>query len=122
MIKKRKRSPAELAAIKRYYAQRNNVPQQRVEAPYPHFRYYRVSRHPALIVGEQISDSNKPEYRYRKVMHSDKDGRHNNERVFPNPDPRDKEPMYIGTRVRHDSKEKFEPKPLPWIYKKGKKK
>ena len=86
---------------------------------YPHFRYYRKSKHPALIVGEQPVE----EYKYRKVMHSEKDGRHLNEKVYPNPDPKDKNPMYIGKRVRHDKKRNFESKPLPWKYpKKGKKK
>ena len=86
---------------------------------YPHFRYYRKSKHPALIVGEQPVE----EYKYRKVMHSKKDGRHLNEKVYPNPDPKDKNPMYIGKRVRHDKKRNFASKPLPWKYpKKGKKK
>lgn len=82
---------------------------------YPHFRYYKPSRHPALIIGEQKSDKN-DEYRYRKVMHSEYDGRHLNEKVYPNPNPKDKKPMYIGNRIRHDEKTKFEEKPLPWKY------
>lgn len=51
-------------------------------------------------------------------MHGEKDGRHLNEKVEPNPDPTDNEPMYIGKRVRHDDKENFEPKPLSWKYSK----
>lgn len=85
-----------------------------ISAPYPHFRYYRKNHHPALIVGEQPID----EYRYRKVMHSDKDGRHLNEKVEPNPNKKDKRPMYIAKRVRHDKKSNFEDRPLPWKYKK----
>ena len=121
---KRKRSKKELAAIRRYYAeQRKSKPQKRVEAPYPHFRYYKKSKHPALVVGEQVSDNNTEEYRYRKVMHGEKDGKRTNEKVYPNPDPCDPDPMYIGKRIRHDDKENFEPKPLPWKYpKKDKKK
>ena len=84
----------------------------RVEAPYPHFRYYKKSQHPALIVGEQQIE----EYRYRKVMHSERDGQRNNEVVFPNPDSKESRPMYIGKRVRHDKKKNFEPFPLPWKY------
>lgn len=84
----------------------------RVEAPYPHFRYYKKSKHPALIVGEQPVE----EYRYRKVMHSERDGRHLNEKVEPNPNKGDLNPMYIGKRVRHNKKEYFEDKPLPWKY------
>lgn len=79
---------------------------------FPHFRYYKKSKHPALIVGEQPVD----EYKYRKVMHSVKDGKRNNEKVYPNPDKRDKKPMYIGKRIRHDKKKNFEPTPLPWEY------
>lgn len=82
---------------------------------FPHFRYYKPSKHPTLVVGEQKSDKG-DEYRYRKVMHSDRDGRHLNEKVFPNPNPNDPEPMYIGKRVRHDKKERFEKQPLPWKY------
>lgn len=79
---------------------------------FPHFRYYKKSKHPALIVGEQPID----EYKYRKVMHSEKDGKRNNEKVYPNPDKRDKNPMYIGKRIRHDKKKNFELRPLPWKY------
>ena len=84
---------------------------------YPHFRYYRKAKHPALITSEYSSD----EYKFRKVMHSEKDGKRTNERVYPNPDPKDKKAMYIGKRVRHDKKKYFEDKPLPWKYP-GKKK
>lgn len=83
-----------------------------VSAPYPHFRYYKKSGHPALIIGEQPVE----EYRYRKVMHDPKDGKRTNEKVYPNPDPRDPEPMYIGKRPRHDKKVNFANTPLPWKY------
>ena len=93
----------------------------RQEAPYPHFRRYKKSGHPALIVGEQVNDKNKEEYNFRKVMHDDRDGRHLNEKVEPNPDPTDKKPMYIAKRVRHDEKQRFDEKPLPWKYQHKKK-
>lgn len=83
---------------------------------FPHFRYYKKSSHPALIVGER----SKEEYNYRKVMHDDKDGKRRNEMVFPNPNPNDPKPMYIGKRVRHDFKNTFESKILPWKYPKNK--
>ena len=83
-----------------------------ISAPYPHFRYYKKSKHPALIVGEQPVE----EYCYRKVMHGEKDGKRSNEKVFPNPNKNDKEPMYIGKRVRHDKKTNFEDRPLSWKY------
>lgn len=111
------KSEAQKKAIRRNYAVRGKQG-KRVEALYPHFRYYRKSGHPALIVGEQKSEKNIEEYRYRKVMHSEKDGRHLNEKVYPNPNLKDKEPMYIAHRVRHDDKENFANTPLPWKYKK----
>lgn len=114
------RSEAQKKAIRANYARRaakNKYGNKRVEAPYPHFRYYRKSGHPALIVGEQKAEKSKrEEYRYRKVMHSEKDGRHLNEKIEPNPDPKDENPMYIGKRIRHDDKDHFENVPLPWKY------
>lgn len=88
---------------------------------FPHFRYYKKSKHPALIVGEQRTNE-LDEYRYRKVMHGMKDGKRTNECVIPNPNPKDPNPMYIGKRIRHDRKQAFEEKPLPWIYPTKKKK
>lgn len=108
-----RKSEAQKNAIKRSYAvQAKRESAEHVSAPYPHFRYYKKSGHPALIVGEQPKD----EYRYRKVMHSEKDGKRTNEKIEPNPKPGDPDPMYIGKRVRHDKKLNFEPRPLPWKY------
>ena len=84
-----------------------------VKEKFPHFRYYKKSGHPALITGEH----SEKEYRFRKVTHSQKEGGRKNERVFPNPNPKDNEPMYIGKRVRHDKKKHFGAV-LPWKYKK----
>lgn len=120
-----KYSKKQLAIIRRNYAkkavQKKSSAQktERVEAPYPHFRYYRKSGHPALIVGEQkgVKDEEEiDEYRFRKVMHGEREGDRINETVYPNPDPSDPEPMRIAKRVRHDNKENFEPRPLPWKY------
>ena len=80
---------------------------------YPYFRKYIKSGHPALIVGEHSNT----EYNYRKVMHSERDGRHLNEKVYPNPNKSDERPMYIAKRVRHDKKGYFTKK-YPWKYKK----
>lgn len=111
----RVRSPRERAAIRRYYAIKAAKEKQgRVEAPYPHFRYYKKSKHPALIVGEQKTEQDEEEYRYRKATHSAKEGRHNNDKIEPNPNPKDNRPMYIVRRERHDLKKNFEDKPLPW--------
>ena len=122
MSKKKKphfhcKTEAQKKAIKRSYAKK--AEQKRTEAPYPHFRYYRKSKHPALIVGEQTANKNNKtveEYRYRKVTHSQIEGGRNNDMVYPNPNPKDTEPMYITKRVRHDEKDNFENKPLPWKY------
>lgn len=105
-----RRKAAENARKKKKYGN-----SKRVEAPYPHFRYFKKSQHPALIVGEQKTEQ-KEEYRYRKVMHGDRDGRHLNEVVYPNPDPKDPEPMHIARRVRHEEKKHFNDTPLPWKY------
>lgn len=112
---KKKYSEKQLRAIRANYARiaRNN---KHIPATYPHFRYYLKSRHPALIIGEQPID----EYQYRKVMHAEKDGRHLNEKIEPNPNPKDTRPMYIAKRVRHDKKANFESLPLPWKYLKNK--
>lgn len=83
------------------------------EDKYPHFRKYLKSGHPALITGE-YSDI---EYDYRKVTHSEREGRHLNEKVFPNPNLNDKEPMYITKRTRHDKKKNFSSWIYPWKYK-----
>ena len=83
-----------------------------VPEKYPHFRHYLKSGHPALIVAERSSD----EYNFRKVMHAEKDGGRTNEKIVPNPNPRDTEPMYIGKRVRHDNKKFFGKNALPWKY------
>ena len=83
---------------------------------FPHFRHYKKSGHPALIVGEQVNEKREQEYRYRKVTHSEKDGRHLNDRIYPNPNPKDKKAMYIGKRVRHDKKDNFSKWKYPWEY------
>ena len=85
---------------------------------YPHFRHYLKSNHPALITGERPID----EYDYRKVMHSERDGGRPNEKVEPNPDPKDSKPMYIAKRIRHDKKKHFAKDKLPWKYPGNKKK
>ena len=90
---------------------------------FPHFRKYKKSNHPALIVGEkkgkktdnQGKERETDEYKYRKVMHNEKDGNSPNEKVEPNPNPKDPRPMYIGKRVRHDEKKNFGEK-YPWKY------
>lgn len=116
-------SEAQKKAIRKSYVEKSAKANRRIEAAYPHFRYYKKSKHPALIIGEQkcVKETGQgakeiDEYRYRKIMHSDKDGERKNEMVYPNPNPKDDRPMYIGKRVRHDDKENFNECPLPWKY------
>ena len=95
------------------YNKKPSPKKEKTKEIYPHFRHYLKSGHPALIVAEH----SEKEYKYRKVMHGERDGRHLNEKVYPNPNRRDKEPMYIAKRVRHDEKKYFGKK-YPWKYKK----
>lgn len=96
---------------KKRYSEKKPKPRREKET-FPHFRYYKKSKHPALIIGEQPVD----EYKFRKVMHSEREGGQPNEKVYPNPNPKDPKPMYIGKRVRHDKKTQFESYKLPWNY------
>ena len=80
------------------------------ESTYPHFRFYFKSKHPAMITAEHSKD----EWQYRKVMHSDRDGRHLNETFDPNPDSSDKEPMHVARRKRHDRKDNFSKWQYTW--------
>lgn len=104
--KKRTYTPQQLAIIRRKLEE-----QEKQEEEYPHFRYYKKSRHPALVVSERTQD----EYNYRKVSHSSS-GLHRSEEVKPNPNPKDEEPMYIELKVRYDRKKYFG-KRYPWKYK-----
>lgn len=49
-------------------------------------------------------------------MHGERDGDRLNEKIEPNPNPKDKRPMYIGKRVRHDKKVNFVNYKLSWKY------
>jgi hypothetical protein len=80
---------------------------------FPHFRWYRKSAHPALVVGERIVTD---EYDFKKVTSSEYEGRHLNDKIIPNPDKSKETPMYIVKRVRHDKKKNFSKDKLPWKY------
>ena len=67
-----------------------------------------------MITGEYSSN----EWKYRKVMHGNRDGRHLNETIYPNPNPLDKEPMNVAKRVRHDRKANFSTWRYNWKIKK----
>ena len=81
---------------------------------YPHFRKYKKSQHPAMITSEYSQN----EWNYKKVMHGIKDGKHLNEKIFPNPNPLDSNPMYVTKRIRHDNKNNFSNWRYKWKIKK----
>lgn len=83
---------------------------------FPHFRIYKKSNHPALIVAEAKIKENKDGFLYRKASHSSKMTKRACEKVYPNPNPKDKTPMFIEKRKRKDFKTMFGPK-LNWKYK-----
>lgn len=91
---------------------RKVIKTKKIKEGFPHFRKYLKANHPALIVAEHSKD----EYKYRKVTHGEKDGRHINEKVSPNPNLIDKKPMYISKRIRHDNKKFFSKWKYPWKY------
>ena len=94
------------------YNKKPSPKKEKTKETYPHFRHYKKSGHPALITGEHSSD----EYKYRKVTHSERDGRHLNEKISPNPNKYDRRPMYIAKRTRHDKKDNFSKWKYPWKY------
>ncbi len=109
MSDKRKRTPQELHKIRQYYTKKKaNSESVGNGEEFPHFRDYKPSNHPALVIGEADKDV----YDYRQVSHGDKkdktkvNGRKSLE-VYPNPKPNDFEPMRISMRVRCDYKNKF---------------
>lgn len=82
---------------------------------FPHFRNYKRSKHPALIVGHATKNKHRDSYMFRKVSHSTNMTQRGYEVVKPNPNPKDPDPMYIENKKRVDYKEKFG-KRLPWEY------
>ena len=73
---------------------RKTTKNRRVETSYP-----QKIKTSCLIVGEMSSSKcnvTVEEYRYRKIMHVEKNGRHLNEKIKPNPDRSDPNPMYLA--------------------------
>ena len=94
---------------------KNNKPTRKNGSVYkekfPHFRHYKKSGHPALILDEEKDD-----YLFRRVTSSEKSGHHKNEKVFPNPDKRKSTPMYIVKNRQKDKKTKFSSWKYSWKY------
>ncbi len=80
---------------------------------FPHFRMYRKSKHPAMIVGDATINKDKDGYLYKKTSHSTGLTKRGFDVLSPNPDPKDDRPMFVEKRKRKDYKFKFGPK-LPW--------
>ena len=80
---------------------------------FPHFRKYKRSNHPALIVGSATIKKNDDGFLYRKTSHSPGVSKRSSEKVSPNPNPKDPNPMYIEKRKRADYRHKFGEK-LNW--------
>ena len=95
-------------AYKKYKASYKLKGVQRVK--YPHFRHYKKSGHPALILSEDGSDK----YKFRRVTSSEFSGHHRNQCVFPNPDKRRSTPMYIVKQKQSDYKKHFSSWKYPW--------
>ena len=77
---------------------------------YPHFRHYKKSGHPALILSEDGDDK----YKFRRVTSSEFSGHHRNQRISPNPDKRRGTPMYIVKQKQSDHKKHFSSWKYPW--------
>ena len=80
---------------------------------FPHFRIYKKSKHPVLIVDHATIKKEKDGFLYKKASHSSGLTKRGFSVITPNPDPKDKKPMFIENRRRKDFKHKFGPR-LPW--------
>ena len=85
---------------------------KKAKVKYPHFRHYKKSGHPALILSEDTEEK----YKFRRVTSSEFSGHHRNERIEPNPDKRRKTPMYIVKQRQTDYKKNFSTWKYSWKY------
>ena len=79
---------------------------------FPHFRHYKKSGYPALILSEDTEEK----YKFKRVTSSEFSGHHRNERIEPNPDKRRKTPMYIVKQRQSDYKKNFSTWKYPWKF------
>ena len=91
---------------------KKKAPLKKAKETYPHFRHYKKSGHPALI----LSEDGEEKYKFRRVTSSEYSGHHKNECVYPNPDRRRSKPMYIVKQRQSDKKTKFSSWKYPWKY------
>ena len=94
------------------YNKKSSPKKEKTKEKYPHFRHYKKSGHPALILSEDGTDK----YKFRRVTSSEFSGHHRNESVSPNPDKRRKTPMYIVKQRQSDHKKHFSTWKYPWKF------
>ncbi len=82
---------------------------------FPHFRKYKRSNHPALIIGLAKIKKEADGFLYRKTSHSPGVSKKKCDKIDPNPNPNDNRPMYIEKRKRADFKFRFGEK-LNWKF------
>lgn len=104
--KKRRRSKAELRAIRRYYAQNSQqtkvdvkpIGRERFPKTFPFWARLKIEKHrPTLVIDEEIAVDKKTKkseehFVHREVTHTSKS---NFDEVTPNPDTSDSDPMYL---------------------------
>ena len=95
-----------------YKKKKSSSKPKKTKEKFPHFRHYKKSGHPALILSEDTEEK----YKFRRVTSSEFSGHHRNERIEPNPDKRRKTPMYIVKQRQSDYKKNFSTWKYPWKF------
>ena len=95
-----------------YKKKKSSSKPKKTKEKFPHFRLYKKSGHPALILSEDTDEK----YKFRRVTTSEFSGHHRNECIDPNPDKRRKTPMYIVKQRQSDYKTKFSKWKYPWEF------
>lgn len=91
---------------------KTSVAPKQTKETYPHFRHYKKSGHPALILYPEGEEK----YEFRRVTSSEFSGHHRNEKIEPNPDKRRITPMYIVKQHQTDLRKNFSSWKYPWKY------
>ena len=91
---------------------KTSVKPRKNKETYPHFRHYKKSGHPALILSPNSDDK----YNFRRVTSSEFSGHHRNEKIEPNPDSRRDTPMYVVKQRQTDLRKNFSSWRYSWKY------
>lgn len=80
---------------------------------FPFWAKLKINKHrPTLIIDEEQDDKNKIQFVHREAIHCSEDNKYvlsgDYEKIYPNPDKSDKDPMYLKRPHKHSIK-KFEP-------------